>query len=84
MSTIKVLKGSTKAFEIRARSVVKEGGDLYAWLFEQAPPGFVTFETEHTHGDEYAKGCVWTERVWNPLLKRIEIVRRSSVDLMQG
>lgn len=83
-TTIKVLKGSTKGFENTARELVAGGRDLYNWLFESAPVGFVTFETEHTRGEEYVKGLVRTERVWNPLLRRVEVIRRVSVDLMPG
>ncbi len=70
--------GSTKEFAMAARKVVATGGDLYEWLFNEAPVGWVTFTTEHTLPGEFAEGSV---RMVHVKGKR---VRRASVDLRRA
>ncbi len=82
-----VLYGTQKHdFDLRADTVVWEGRDLYEWLFKCAPPGRVVFTIDCAYGrGELLKvsGRVWFEEVWNPLIKRVERIRRVSVDLLR-
>ena len=79
---IKILKGSTAKFAAAAEKIVAEGKDLYAWIFDEAPVGFVTFETDKIYGDEYVRASVWTERVFDKKTGKMRAVRRASIDLM--
>lgn len=75
MSVIKIVRGSSASFIDDAYEATLRG-DLYGWLFNEAPAGQVDFQTEVVRGKQFVRGSVRVER------RHGKTVRHVSVDLL--